>query len=472
MRNDTRGGCTRMIGHQEEPDLFCGEIASTLASQHSHCPADAKSRLPQHQELEYDVFLRALLRKMDEYRPEPENLNAMKEEGFLRMRAAVVEWFSGVALSYGFSRETVMVALSNFDRYVAKALRPVDSSLLLQLVAYVSLLIASKMEEVKPLHMSCLAQLTGQIFTPQQVRTMEISMLHKLQFRLAPPSANEMLHCLIILLHPGWPSDTPLDKVLSLGSHFLTKAQSHVCWFSHSPFTLAVAAFICAFEMLGLGWLKGAVLRECDSRAREVRCPGAAVDVEGVSACAAVMMGLEEAADVTSSVKSTVHQAASALEGGVGRGCGDDDKAEGWGSPTGVIDGAARMDVGVLPVGNMNGNSGVGESVGTSQCSRGVGGSSPARAMPGPQPRTVVDSRPSGCCQVTLSGNGIGVCAEGGNGEVLVPGSLSGQKRALIRTTGSCFSPHKRRTCVQGRGESVGEGVEARKGGDCRNPGL
>lgn len=35
---------------------------------------------------------------------------------FLAMRKAVVNWFANVSVSYGFANETVVAALSNFDR--------------------------------------------------------------------------------------------------------------------------------------------------------------------------------------------------------------------------------------------------------------------------------------------------------------------------------------------------------------------
>lgn len=48
-------------------------------------------------------------------------------------------------------------------------LEPVANHLLLQLAAYVALLVASKMGEVAPLRMKSLANLTGRMFTPLQV---------------------------------------------------------------------------------------------------------------------------------------------------------------------------------------------------------------------------------------------------------------------------------------------------------------
>lgn len=39
---------------------------------------------------------------------------------FLAMRKAVVHWFANVAISYEFGNETVVAALSNFDRWVLR----------------------------------------------------------------------------------------------------------------------------------------------------------------------------------------------------------------------------------------------------------------------------------------------------------------------------------------------------------------
>lgn len=39
---------------------------------------------------------------------------------FLAMRKAVVNWFANVSVSYDFANETVVAALSNFDRSIPK----------------------------------------------------------------------------------------------------------------------------------------------------------------------------------------------------------------------------------------------------------------------------------------------------------------------------------------------------------------
>lgn len=55
-------------------------------------------------------------------------------------------------------------------RYVSVTLEPVNDHMLLQLTAYVALLVASKMSETCPLRMKSLANLTGRMFTPLAVR--------------------------------------------------------------------------------------------------------------------------------------------------------------------------------------------------------------------------------------------------------------------------------------------------------------
>lgn len=61
-------------------------------------------------------------------------------------------------------------SLDGFGRYVSVTLVPIKNHMLLQLAAYVALLVASKMSETCPLRMKSLGTLTGRMFTPLQVR--------------------------------------------------------------------------------------------------------------------------------------------------------------------------------------------------------------------------------------------------------------------------------------------------------------
>ncbi|CAN0204864.1 unnamed protein product [Ectocarpus sp. 13 AM-2016] len=214
--------------------------------------------------------------------------------------------------------------------------------MLLQLAAYVALLIASKMGETCPLRMRSLANLTGRMFTPLQVKQLEMDMISKLNFRLAPPSPDEALHCL---------------------SHYLKRARARTCWFRHAPYTLAVAALATAYNCMGLGRERRQLLRECDARARAVT--GRGVDVHGVAACADAMVSDERAAAAATA-------AATAATSGHARGstespvCGGSNTAakDGWGSPTGVAQGAELLQKAAFAAVGVRGDQGTGSGGG------------------------------------------------------------------------------------------------------------
>ncbi|CAN0279448.1 unnamed protein product, partial [Hapterophycus canaliculatus] len=239
-------------------------------------------------------------------------------------------------------------------RYVSLTVAPVSDHMLLQLAAYVALLIASKMGETSPLRMKSLANLTGRMFTPLQVKRLEMDMISKLNFRLAPPSADETFHCLSSLLHNNSSNNYHSD-ILAAGSYYLKKARARTCWFRHSPYTLAVAALATTYNSMGLGKLRRRLLRECDARARAVT--GRGVDIHGVAACAEAMANERAAAAaaaaataramcVRGSTESPVCGGGSGGDSTVGNGNGNgDDTAvkSGWGSPTGVAQGAELL---------------------------------------------------------------------------------------------------------------------------------
>lgn len=193
-----------------------------------------------------------------------------------------------------------------------------------------------------------------------QVKRLEMDMISKLNFRLAPPCADETLHCLSTLLHNssgdrrrpshapgGGAAAPPHAEILSAGSHYLKKARARTCWFRHSPYTLAVAALATAYNTMGLGRQRRRLLRECDARAHAVT--GRGLDVHGVAACADAMANDQRAAEAVAAA-TLKRQARGSTEspvcgGGSGSGGSGGNEAvkEGWGSPTGVAQGAAEL---------------------------------------------------------------------------------------------------------------------------------
>lgn len=166
-----------------------------------------------------------------------------------------------------------------------------------------------------------------------------MDMISKLHFRLAPPSADETLHCLSSLLRTSWISSVPVADVLSTSACYLKKARARTCWFRHSPYTLAVAALATAYNSLSLGYLKCRLLQECDDRARTVT--GRGLDVHGVAACVEVMTIDERVAAIGAAAAAAAARARrGSMDSPV---CNASVATNGWGSPTGVEQGAELL---------------------------------------------------------------------------------------------------------------------------------
>lgn len=268
-------------------------------------------------------------------------------------------------------------------------------------------------------------------------------MISKLHFRLAPPSADETLYCLCTLIHNSWPTNVPLADVLSTGACYLKKARARTCWFRHSPYTLAVAALATAYNSLGLGQLKHRLLRECDARARKVT--GRGVDFHGVAASAAAMSGDERAA-------AAAAVAARAMRGGTESPVCVKSEMHGWGSPTGVAQGAELLQeaafstVGGLPlVENLSPAATVPSLKAFSPC-----------AVVGPQPAT--GSTAAAPIAARAEGHSGGV---GGLPLAMAHLRRGGHKRLLHQSCRSCFVPCARRQRVDDMGNRIIGAVSA-----------
>lgn len=259
-----------------------------------------------------------------------------------------------------------------------------------------------------------------------QVQKCELDMISKLQFRLAPPSPDETLNSLVTLIHDPRGTGVSVEEVKATGAGYLRKARERVCWFRNTPFTLAIAAFATAYNALGLGKLKRSLLRECDARSRMITRRG--VDFKGVAFCATAMSGEERAAAAAAAAAAAVAAAAAR----VGRGGTDSPVCnkpgnQGWGSPTGVAQGAELLQeaafstVGGLPL--------------VEDLSPTTVAPPPKSYSPCPVPRAVTTVerrlRPAPRSQSPLP-----------------PVAEHAYKRGIGQTSGSCFEPCSRRRCM------------------------
>jgi len=107
-----------------------------------------------------------------------------------RMRAVLIDWLVEVHMKYKLRAETLFLAVTILDRFLA---RKQVSRKKLQLVGVVSTLIAAKYEEIYPPKLSDLVYICDKAYTKDEILEMEIVVLNALEFQLRVPTAVQFL---------------------------------------------------------------------------------------------------------------------------------------------------------------------------------------------------------------------------------------------------------------------------------------
>lgn len=107
-----------------------------------------------------------------------------------RMRAVLIDWLVEVHMKYKLRAETLFLAVTILDRFLA---RKQVSRKKLQLVGVVSTLIAAKYEEIYPPKLGEFLQVSENKFSEQAVLKMEKEVLQSLEFKITIPSALRFL---------------------------------------------------------------------------------------------------------------------------------------------------------------------------------------------------------------------------------------------------------------------------------------
>jgi len=102
-----------------------------------------------------------------------------------KMRGILVDWLVSVQQKYKLKDETVFLAVSVIDRYLA--LKATERQKL-QLVGVTALLIAAKFEEIYPPHVNDMVTVTDKAYTRQEIINMEVTMLGALDFKICRPT--------------------------------------------------------------------------------------------------------------------------------------------------------------------------------------------------------------------------------------------------------------------------------------------
>jgi len=116
-----------------------------------------------------------------------------------RMRAILIDWLSEVCEVYKMHRETFYLAVDFLDRFLGVA--EYVSRDKLQLVGVTCLFIGSKIEEIYPPPVKEFAYVTDGACTIEDIKLMELDIVKKLNWGLAPMTPNSWLKVFMQICH-------------------------------------------------------------------------------------------------------------------------------------------------------------------------------------------------------------------------------------------------------------------------------
>ncbi|KAF9436987.1 hypothetical protein BGZ76_002342 [Entomortierella beljakovae] len=107
-----------------------------------------------------------------------------------RYRVQLIEWLTGLHDYFGFLQETLHLCVNYLDRFLSKAIIPADQ---LQLAGIVSLLLASKYEEVQTPSIESFVHCSGDAYSVARIRQAEIGVLRTLNYDMGAPGPMSFL---------------------------------------------------------------------------------------------------------------------------------------------------------------------------------------------------------------------------------------------------------------------------------------
>ncbi|KAM3230266.1 hypothetical protein ACQJBY_060828 [Aegilops geniculata] len=146
-----------------------------------------------------DGYLRSL--EVEQLRrPRDDYMVAMQKDISATMRGILVDWLVDVVDEFNLLADTLYLAVSYIDRFLAASVTTRDR---LQLLGVASLFVAAKYEEIHVPKLDKFSDITDGTYTNQQVVKMEADILKYLNFQMGSPTVRTFLLRFLISCRGG-----------------------------------------------------------------------------------------------------------------------------------------------------------------------------------------------------------------------------------------------------------------------------
>ncbi len=167
------------------------------------------------------------------------------------MRAKMIDWMIEVLTAFHCSHETFFLAVSLLDAYLTRTPQFLDNSHI-HLLGIVSMFLASKHEDVRPLFMSQIVEKISQgSFMSGEIANMEVAMLNTLRWNCTHITPFNFIEYFTQMLHASFNSFKVSKILTSLHRWALQNARLAVIHYSNQswkPSDKAVASYALAID--------------------------------------------------------------------------------------------------------------------------------------------------------------------------------------------------------------------------------
>jgi len=192
--------------------------------------------------------LRALRHYEAIYAPLEGYIEHVQRQGMtVEWRSKIVTWYHQLADSFALDVTTIYAATNFLDRFLSKKS---CNSMNFRLASIGCLFLAAKIEERTPILATHFCELSEGLFTPTDLRLMELELLRTLRWRLYPTTPLTFAG-LLARLYDGAPDE--IDTIEQRTTALLSVTLFEVELLAYPASMQAVAAMICAMKELGLG---------------------------------------------------------------------------------------------------------------------------------------------------------------------------------------------------------------------------
>eukprot|EP00123_Amoebidium_parasiticum_P017839 comp24003_c0_seq1/m.42773 comp24003_c0_seq1/g.42773 ORF comp24003_c0_seq1/g.42773 comp24003_c0_seq1/m.42773 type:complete len:431 (-) comp24003_c0_seq1:709-2001(-) len=173
-----------------------------------------------------------------------EHLFTQQTEITPKMRGVLIDWLVDVHLKFKLMHETLFLTVNIIDRYLSMEQVKRDK---LQLVGVVSMLIASKFEEIWAPEVRDFVYITDQAYQRHELLDMERHILNTFKFKLGVPLS---LH----FLRRMSKSADATPQTHTLAKYFLELTLTSTTMLKYLPSQIAAASLCLALKMLNMDW--------------------------------------------------------------------------------------------------------------------------------------------------------------------------------------------------------------------------